>query len=690
MELKIKKTIAALFIIFGALGFVNAAFAQMPSQNVKTEIILEKNSVKAGTSFHIALVQKIAPGWHTYWRNPGDVGDATRIEWQLPKGVEIGGFKWPAPSKLPYGEFINYGYSSEAILPMEVKIANGISGKQIIKGKATWLECKDVCIPGESEISFEINIGNDEENPNKAMIDKQLANLPKPLKGTSQFQILENNIHIGFFGSQISKISNAYFYPYEINDGALIDHAKPQFLELGDKGFSLKLNKSLSFPSRELSEIGGIIEIDGQFYEINATKSASQLMGVSGTKPVPKFELKALLSAIGFAFLGGLILNLMPCVFPVLAMKVFGLTKIAHGETKIARQYGLFYFFGVMLTFAILGGLLFALKALGGALGWGFQLQNPTFLLIMIFIIIALGFNLLGTFEIGTNLQGFGAGLAQKSGNIGAFFSGVLAVLVASPCTAPFMGAALGFAIAQPAFIGLLVFLGLGLGFALPFMALTFFPKLLGMLPKPGPWMDGLKKALSIPMFLTALWLLWVLSSVVHWQKLILAISLIIMPILIFIGIKNILNKTWGHKAFKLIIFLAFLGSIATINLPDANSNEPINSKNHIPWSDEKVQEELANGKIVFVNFTADWCITCKVNENAVFKNAKLIHAFKEKNVTYLVADWTKKDEKIARALSSHGRVGVPMYLIYDEIGKEPKVLPQLLTTNIVIDALEE
>lgn len=694
MTIKFKNIILGILAIFAFIApiaiFAPMANAQAPSKNVKVELISEKTSTPAGSVFHIALTQKIAPEWHTYWRNPGDVGDATRIEWSLPNGIEIGEFKWANPSKLPYGEFINYGYSGDVILPLEVKIANNLTGKQIIKGKASWLECKDVCIPGEAEISINIDIGANIDGPQKPSIDIALSKLPKKLDVISQYNAAEKQITLGVFDNSKTKINNAYFFPFEVKDGALIDHAKPQILELGAKGFSLKIDKSMSFPEIIPNNIVGLVEIDGQFFEINAALNPQILQGVSGTKPRPKFELMALLSAIGFAFLGGIILNLMPCVFPVLAMKIFGLTKIAHGENKIARQYGLFYFLGVMVTFTILGGLLFMLKALGGALGWGFQLQDPSFLILMVFIIFALGFNLLGTFEIGTSLQGIGANLAQKSGNIGAFFSGVLAVLVASPCTAPFMGAALGFAISQNAIIGLLVFLGLGFGFALPFVALTFYPKLLAKLPKPGPWMDNLKKALSIPMFLTAIWLLWVLSSIVNWQILLSIIIVFALLITSFIIIKKYSNSPIWLNLVKIIFVISICLSLIQVRFSGNAINETLEEKNYIEWSQEKVDEELASGKIVFVNFTADWCITCKVNEKAVFKNPKVIEAFKANNVSYLVADWTKKDEKIARALSSHGRVGVPLYLIYDESGKAPKVLPQLLTPNIVIDALEE
>lgn len=684
--IKFIRNLLAFLIVF---GFSNIAFAQ--SKNVEVSIISQKDSVASGQSFYIGLKQKMAPNWHTYWRNPGDVGDATRIEWQAPKGVEFGKIQWASPQKLPYASFINYGYGDEVILPIEVKIAQGLSGPQNIIANINWLECNDVCVPGEAKINFTINVGADKDGAQKSEIDNALSKLPKPLNGKATFNKAKDTIFFGFLPNEKLEPKTAYFYPYELDGGALIDHAKPQILQFGDKGFSLEIPVSLSLPEKLPNPIGGVLEIQNgnetQYYEISANQDTQKTAGTYGKQPAPPLDIKKALGAIGFAILGGIILNFMPCVFPVLAMKILGLTKIAHGHEREAKQYGNFYALGILTTFTILGGLLFVLKELGSAIGWGFQLQDPSFLLFMIAVLIGLGLNLLGLFEIGTSLQSVGSGLASQSGNRGAFFSGALAVMVASPCTAPFMGSALGFAITQSPIIGLLVFLGLGFGMALPFLLLTYFPKLLSKMPKPGAWMDTLKKVLSIPMFLTAAWLIWVLSSVAHSNLVIGAILTVLIAFAVYISFVN--NKKFAQYA---AVFLVFLIGLAMINVRlNIDSPKQANSGIHngaIEWSDENVQTELSNGKKVFVNFTADWCITCKVNENAVFKNPKVIKAMKDANITYVVADWTKKDEKIARALSSHGRVGVPLYLIYDKAGQEPRMLPQILTPQIVIDAL--
>ncbi len=688
-----------IFIFFAIFALPIAAFAQSSSKNVQIEILSQKESAKAGDSFYIALKQTIQPEWHTYWRNPGDVGDATRIEFDAPKGIEFGPIQWAVPNKLPYAEFINYGYDNEVILPIEVKIAPDLKGVQNIKAKATWLECKDICVPGEGEIDFTINIGDDKNGAQKPEIDAAISKLPKPMKNyTANWVKVENKFHLGFIVSEQINVKNAYFFPYEVENGALIDHAKPQTLTTGIGGFGLFLEPSLSLPDKMPNEIGGVIEIETnngkEFYEIRATSATAISPKTIGGGGANNVEILKLLGVIGAAIIGGMILNFMPCVFPVLAMKILGLTKIAHGHESEAREYGNFYAIGVMVTFAILGGLLFFLKSLGAATGWGFQLQDPGFLVFMIVVLVLLGLNLLGVFEIGVGLQSIGADLAIKSGREGAFFSGALAVLVASPCTAPFMGGALGFAITQKPYVGLLVFLGLGFGMALPFLVLTYFPALLSKLPKPGPWMDKLKKILSIPMFLTAIWLLWVLSSVASISVLGIA-SILIIPAIWF-GLVQVKSG----KSPKIAMFIAAIFVFAGIFVVRSNltlmpdESESSNVSNHaakeLAWSDEIVEQELAAGRKVFVNFTADWCITCKVNEATVFKKPSVIKEMKSRNFVYLIADWTKKDDKIARALSSHGRVGVPLYLVYDKTGEKPRVLPQLLTSDLVIRELQK
>ncbi len=683
------KPIAFVILSLICAFFPLSGFAQSKSQNVEISLLSSAETVAPGESFYIALKQKIAPEWHTYWRNFGDVGDPTTIEWTAPNGVEVGAIEWAIPKRLPYAEFINYGYDGEVILPVKVTVPKDFKGDLVLKGDVAWLECKDTCVPGDGVVNLNLKVGTHKDAADKAIIDKALAALPKQLTNYKSTIVKDGErLFIGIENPELAKIKTAYFFPYEISGGALINHAAAQEVTVGDKGMGIYLTPSMSLPAQLPTEIKGLIEVETnsgkKVYEITAANNGQKLVGTFGQKPHASLNLAILFQSMLFAFFGGIILNLMPCVFPILAMKIFGLTKIAHKEHNHAKEYGVFYFVGVLVTFTILGGLIFALKAFGAAVGWGFQLQSPVFLMFLIALIFAVGFNLLGMFEIGTSLQGVGAGLGNQSGRAGALFSGILAVLVASPCTAPFMGVALGFAATQPAIIGLLVFIALGIGFALPFMVLTFAPSLLNKLPKPGPWLDAFKKVLAIPMFLTAGWLIWVLSATTGVIGIIAAIILGIFSALI---LHFTLKQNIQKLGFVAISLLAAVG-IGYYFTPKANA-QVAQKADYKPWSEEAVKTALSEGKIVFVDFTADWCITCKVNESTALKNEKVQQVFKDKNVEFLVADWTKKDDIIARALSSHGRAGVPMYLVYHSSEKEPVILPQLLTPQIVINAVE-
>lgn len=669
------------------------AAAQMPANNVTMSLISERLSVKPGEVFHVALVQEIAPEWHTYWRNPGDVGEATRINWTVPNGVAIGPIEWPTPSQIPYGDFVNYGYSSHAVLPIEVKIPQlQPVGPVELQANVNWLECKDICIPGSSVVSVVVNVAQASvPSANAGEVQTAIAALPTPFVGRAVIANQADDFAIGFSGAEALNPRSVQFYPYEINSGALIDHAAPQELEIGEQGLSLKLKKSPSIPQVLPHQIFGVLVITRSGAD-KATENAyviaapfGELMaGVSGQKPSAATGFSALITASLAAFLGGLILNLMPCVFPILAMKLIGLTNVAHGNANVARNYGVFYGVGVIATFGILGALIFALKAMGQTIGWGFQLQDPSFLFAMAIVISALGFNLLGLFEFG-GLQNIGANLTQKPGNIGAFFSGALAVVVASPCTAPFMGAALGFAATHSAIVGMAVFISLGLGYAAPFVTLSFAPSVLSFLPKPGPWMEKFKQALSIPMFLTAIWLVWVLEKISGVVGVALVVAAIFLMLLWLVARRN--------REYKITRIGAGLGFalVATASVLAFNFGHravEITQNNANTWSESAVQEALAQGKTVFVNFTADWCITCKVNEKIVFENPRVKLAMSKGDVVYLVADWTNRNEEIARALSSHGRLGVPLYLVYKPSASEPVVLPQILTPQAVVDGV--
>jgi thiol:disulfide interchange protein DsbD len=669
---------------------VSAPTTTARSANVEIELISERTIVKPGDVFHIAIRQGIAKGWHTYWRNSGDSGEPTQLTWTLPDGVKAGPIQWPIPTAIPFGPLINYGFSNEAILPIEISVPSTAKPGTTIKLEvaATWLECSDVCIPGEGMVALTLPVASQSSNgAAAAVIGSVLSALPKPFVGQAYLTRLDaKRLQLVLNGVAVPR--KAYFFPYELKLGALIDFAKPQELVRGASGFALNLVQSPSLPDPLASPIGGVLVLgegaNAKAYEVSADlKSTPPLIEAEGTSET---SLAGLLQAIGLAFLGGLILNLMPCVFPILSMKALGLLQASHGDQAQARGHGLYYGLGVMVSFLGLAGLLIGLKAAGMAAGWGFQMQSPVIVVALSVIMVAIGFNLLGFYEIGTSLQSAGSGLADTGGHRGSFFTGILAVVVAAPCTAPFMGVALGYAATQPAGPALLVFAALGLGFALPFVALTFMPALMNALPRPGPWMARLREALAFPMFATAIWLIWVAGAQVGQAGVLSALVATGFAIWIWQRWDGLIGKVCAGACLVLGLGWA---AYHVIQAPSQAATASSSQFGGEPWTPARVAELQKSGKTVFVNFTADWCVTCKVNEVTVFSDPAVRNALSGQTAVYLVADWTNRDDVIAQALASHGRVGVPLYLVYKPNSPEPTILPQLLSAQAVLEAVK-
>lgn len=673
------------------------------STNVEVTLKSGRTSVKPGETFYVALDQKIGAGWHTYWRNPGDSGEPTEISWTLPKGVTASAIKWPTPTAIPFGPLVNYGFSNQVTLPVAITVpATAKQGEAVrLLADVRWLECADVCIPGEAKVAIDVMVAAaGVESADAAFINQAVAALPQPFAGTTRLTDL------GAAGLQLiikggDTPQTAYFFPHEVKLGALIDFAQPQALVAGKDGFGLSLVKSPSFPADLKGPIGGVVvlgegdtakayEIAAEFEAAPAGKSQTAKAVAAPPQPTPQSTPRTSIGlwlALGMAFAGGLILNLMPCVFPILSMKALGLIEASHADKKDARAHGLWYGAGVVFSFLALALALIGLKSAGIAAGWGFQLQSPVIVMVLAVLMAVIGFNLLGFFEVGTSLQNVGSGLTRTSNARGSFFTGVLAVIVAAPCTAPFMGAALGFAATQSAFISLLVFAALGLGFALPFMLLTFSPRVLRALPRPGPWMVRLREALAFPMFATAIWLIWVVSAQAGQAG-------VLATLVAFLGAGMAVwsLRTWPTLTGKILAVLLGLGSLIwatqhVLSLPPKDASSPAQQSN--AWSEQRVADLQAQGKTVFVNFTADWCVTCKVNEIGVFADTNVKAALDSEKVVYLVADWTNRDDAIAKALASHGRVGVPLYLVYKPDVAEPQILPQILTSRVVLDAIK-
>lgn len=694
-----KTLLVSIFIMGLSLGFGGAAQATqseaVDTGKVTAQLVSSHARARAGETIWTALRTELDDGWHTYWRNPGDSGEEVQMRWTLPEGASAGEIVWPLPDAIPTGPLINYGFEGVPYFPVQITLPASAKDGDIIPiaAKVYYLVCKDVCIPESGDLSMSIEIGEPQKTPRwDALITRALGSAPK--ESTAKAGIVKTGDIVEFTFSNLPKgdFSEAFFFP---NDLGLIAPSAPQTLTLGSGGVSIttapeylwdaEMENSYSGTLRYIDSAGepsGII--------VNAAVGQAQPIGVgsSGGASTGVSSL-TLWGAIFGAFIGGLILNLMPCVFPIISMKALSLAKSAHSERAAMRREGWLYTAGVLLTFLILVAVLLALKAAGSEIGWGFQLQSPIVVGILALLLFAIGLNLLGLFEFGTGLQNTGSDLVSKGGNSGAFFTGVLAVIVATPCTAPFMAGAIGYALSQPALIAIAVFMALAIGFALPFLALAYAPQLLAKLPKPGPWMVRFRELLAFPMLAASIWLIWVLSLQAGADG-ILRILLAMLALSFAI---------WGFKRTgALARGLAILSLLAALALPlglsidTSAQGSALASKGYdkMAWSPETVTERLAAGQNVFVDFTAAWCVTCKVNERAVLARQDVKTLFKDSNTVFLVADWTNKNDQIAQELARHGRSGVPLYLVYRADNKDvnPQVLPQVLSETVLRTAL--
>lgn len=666
--------------------------------NVEVTLVSARTIVSPGDRFYVLIKQKIAQGWHTYWRNPGDSGEPTDIAWALPTGVTAGPIKWPTPTAIPFGPLVNYGYSDAVSLPVEITVPKEavIGSTLAIGGEVRWLECSDICIPGSAQIKVTMNVGpTSQDSPHAATIKKALEGLPKRFPGTANLTDLSaTDLQLVITGMDAPR--DAYFFAHEVKLGAIVDSAQPQKRVVGKDGFGLTLVKSPSFPSDLKGPVSGILVLgkgrDAVAYLVEAAFDAAPTAAATPGATTTSQQTRSgngvgLWMALLLAFAGGLILNLMPCVLPILSMKALSLVHASHTDVRSARAHGLWYGAGVIVSFLALAGVLIVLQSGGMAIGWGFQLQNPAIVIGLAILMVWIGFNLLGFFDVGTSLQNVGGSLASTTGAGGSFLTGILAVIVAAPCTAPFMGAALGFASTQTAPIALLVFGALGLGFALPFVALTFCPGLLAALPKPGPWMVRLREGLAFPMLATAIWLIWVASAQAGQAGVLAGLAGAFGA-----GLGVWTWRAWPSNYGKALAVCIGLGSAlwACYHVGVAQpqkKNEAAQNTN--AWSDARVAQLQSEGKTVFVNFTADWCVTCKVNEVSVFASSEVRSAFSAGNTVYLVADWTRRDDTIATALARHNRIGVPLYLVYKPGQSEPSILPQILTVGGLLDAIK-
>ncbi len=692
---------AALALALVAPALVQAAESTaVTSPRVTATLLSSRDAVAPGERFHVALVQKIAPGWHTYWANPGDSGEATRITWALSQGASAGEIQWPAPKAIPVEPLVNFGFEGTVLLPVEIAVpADAKIGERLtLQAAATWLVCEKICIPEEGTLTLDLPVAPAAvvDAAAESRIAATRAQLPAPAAFRGRLAAEGEALVLTLPGLPAAATEMRFF---PLSD-TLIDHAAAQEIRRAGEATTVRLARSSAFKIAE-GESAGVLT----YREGGAPRALSivadvdrALMGaaaapaaapVAVTIPLPAEGADLTLwAALLFAFAGGLILNLMPCVLPVLFIKALGFAQLAQASRAQVREQGLLFLAGVLVTFMALATLVIALGALGTSVGWGFQLQSPPLVIALAVVMTLIGLNLLGAFEVGTSAAGVGHGLASRGGRLGAFMTGALAVVVATPCTAPFMGAAIGYAVTQPPLLGLSVFLSLALGFALPVVALSFAPGLLRLLPKPGRWMLILKQAFAFPMFATAIWLIWVASVQAGPGGVLAALVAVLAAgfVVWLVGVTR--GSGRGRLASSLAAVLVAVGAgwfVVQSAVPEATQARAGDVQ---AWSPERVVALQAEGRPVFVNFTAAWCITCLANERVALSRQEVKDAFAELKVTYLKADWTNRNSQIAMALAEQGRAGVPLYLFYPgRKGAAPEVLPQLLTPDTVVTA---
>ncbi|MDR6624737.1 thioredoxin family protein [Caulobacter segnis] len=712
----LKRAVLALQALMAATLLVGAAVAGpvVNSGHIESELVPQESGIAPGGTVYVALRQKIQKDWHTYWRNPGDAGEPTKIAWTLPAGWAAGDMVWPTPIKAKLGPLLDYAYEGEVLIPVPISApASAQVGTTVsLTAKVSYLVCEQVCVPEDAELSLLLPVvaGSAGADPKwGGKIAEVLAKAPKPAGLKAVFKLDGQALKLAVTGGPLKGVdmADAYFFPYSPK---VIEHAAEQAIERGPEGLTLTLKPGYDFVGGGTApaELQGVLALaDGSAWEITATPGEPPPAAAGLGAPPAKSRASTadapggLIGALALAFLGGLILNLMPCVFPVLSMKAASLAGHAHHESK-ARAQGLAFLAGVLATFLALAGLLLAVRAGGAAVGWGFQLQSPLVIAALALLMLLVALNMSGVFEIGTSIQGVGAGASSRDGALGAFFTGALAVVVAAPCTAPFMAGALGYALTQPAVVALGVFAALGLGFAAPFVAVAFIPAVLRRLPRPGAWMETLKKGLAFPMYGAALWLTWVFAqqagSIALGQ--VLGAGVLAAFGAWMYGLAQ--GRRATGRAFLVLMVVGLLcvaGALAlavssalTAKPPTATAAAPSSGPGLTAeaWSPERVAALRAEGRPVLVDFTAAWCVTCQVNEKVALSGGKVVEAFKARDAVFLKADWTNRDPVIAKALAEFGRVGVPLYVVYPRNGGEPVILPQLLTEGMVIEAIEK
>ena len=723
--------IASVLVAISVL-LIPGAQANEQTLHADIELISAYKNLKPNSVQDFALVVKPAPGWYTYWRNPGEVGKPTAVKWSLPMGLNAGEPEWPVPVRKVEDGGISYAFPDAHVLPVAIAVGEQLdftrSDYELI-ADVSWLDCKDICIPERTTVSLTLPLANasDDEQTRRSTHYEQIQ------RAKTLIPPLNRDIPASFSAQQQGdkkilriQIPQQELPPFVRQPGALVgiqgivneqveasisatetsvtvQFEQDSYLESLPENFSLILT-GLDPESSKSGAIELHVEAGSPALALATAANSNDAANTPAGNPT---EALSIGTAILFAFLGGLILNAMPCVFPVLSLKVIGLVQSnTGGDARELRrhrhQHGIAYTAGVVVSFLAIAVTLIVLRSLGEQIGWGFQLQSPVFIAILAIIIFVLGLSMSGVIEIGSSLQNIGNGsVTEKQGHWqGAFWTGVLATVVATPCTAPFMGTAMGFALSQPIPLTLTVFIAMALGLASPFLAIAFIPVLARLMPRPGMWMVRLKELLAFPLYLTAVWLVWVFARQAGTDAAaLLLVALVCVAMACWawrISFTAQSKRLWTSlSAIMLLATVYSLYNASTVMaaapavITAATKAAAHTQQNSVAYSPATLEAALERGDTVLVNMTADWCITCKVNEKVALRDAEVQTHFAADNVTYIKGDWTNSDPEITSYLDSFGRNGVPLYVVYQP-GAAPKVLPQILTPTIVKQALRQ
>jgi thiol:disulfide interchange protein DsbD len=660
------------------------------AQHLTAELVSYGNTLAPGGTLQAGLVLTMEEHWHVYWINAGDSGEPPHIKWTLPSGLTAGPMLFPPPSRLPLGPLMDFGYEETAAFPVTLTAAPSMKpGPVHVDALVDWLVCAQVCIPGKAHLGLNLTVGPTAAPAQSVgALGQALKLIPKPIPAGDSVTVTGGAKNFVVTFKTGSRETDAEFYPY---DPDLITNAADQAVEPLPDGLRLRIPRAddlLKLPA----QLHGLIKLsDTVAYEFTAPVVPGEIAAPPPSAAKTAASGVTTASAIGLAFLGGIILNLMPCVFPVLFLKGLALVQSSGEERKQLRSHGLVYTLGILVSFWAIVAVLLILRAGGSEAGWGFQLQSPTFIAILASFLFFFALSLAGMFDLGLSLTSAGGSLATKPGYMGSFFTGVLATVVATPCTAPLMGAAIGFALVQPAFVTFAIFTALALGLATPYLLLSFQPAWTRILPKPGAWMEVLKQLTAVPLFATAIWLAYVYGRLYAGGAAdagdgVYRLSLLLGCFLVLAVAGWVLGR-WPAKWPSAAAAAALIAVGLAIPLYQPKDTNLVWQ----PYSQAALDAARASGNPVFIDFTAAWCLSCQVNEKLVLHAKDVQQQLSDRHVTLLRADWTRYDPAITQELAALNRSGVPTYVLYPSSpAAAPDVLPEVLTKDIVLAAIKK